>query len=67
MKTHVKVCTRSDWSTYVKEEDFDVLRQAMIDKEVVEVQNLFGTREMLNGGDIIKDEIEEEETEEWEK
>lgn len=71
METHIKVCTRSDWSTYVKKEDFDVLKKAMIDKEVVEVQNLFGTRELINGEDIVTIHISTEESraeyEEFEK
>ncbi len=62
MKTHIKVCTKSDWSTYVKIEDFDVLKNAMLDKEVVEIQNLFGTRELIDGGDITTAHISTEES-----
>lgn len=52
METHIKVCMKSDWSTYVTHEDFDRLKEAIIDKRVVEVQNLFGTRELIDGGDV---------------
>jgi hypothetical protein len=61
MKTHIKVCTKSDWSTYVEVEDFDILHTAMVDKKVVEVRNLFGTRELIDGGEIITLHISTEE------
>jgi len=87
MKTHVKICMKSDWTTYCLEEEFDRVKNAMINKEIVEVVNLFGGPEILNGADIavvlistvesrmayeeyekmIKDELEEEDGEPWEK
>jgi len=48
----VKVCMKSDWVTYLKEEDFDKVGKAMINKDVVRIRNLFGMPELLDAGNI---------------
>ena len=52
MKTHVKVCMKSDWTTYCLEEHFDKIKDAMLNKEIVEVRNIFNGREILDGSNI---------------
>ena len=52
METYVKVCMKSDWTMFFKEESLVVLKKAMKDKEVVELYNLFGVSEVVNGEDI---------------
>jgi len=52
METHIKVCMKSDWSMYLKQEDFNSLHEAMVGGKIIEIQNLFGTRELIDGGDI---------------
>jgi len=52
METFVKVCTKSEWITYLKMEDFERLGKAMVNKDVIRVTNLFGMPEFLNAEDI---------------
>jgi len=52
METHVKVCTMHEWSSYFKEEDYSKLVQAKHDGAFIELHNLFGTLEAIDGAMI---------------
>lgn len=52
MKTHVTLLTR-DWSAYAKEEDYEKLKNAMINKTVVEFTDLFGAPTTLDGAKLV--------------
>ena len=51
MEDHIKVCLE-DWTAYFKKEDYDKLKQAMIDKKVIELRGLFGTLDVIDGARI---------------
>lgn len=48
----MKVCTRHEWSTYFKEKDYDKLKEAMKNKEIIELHNLFDSLEVVDGAMI---------------
>ena len=52
METHVKVCLKSDWSMYFKEADFKGLLHAWEQGILIELENLFGAREVIDGKQI---------------
>jgi len=52
METHVKVCLKSDWTLYCKEETYDSLKEAMKNKQLIEIENLFGSTETIDGEHI---------------
>jgi len=53
METYTKVCTKSDWTMFFKEEDYERVRDAMINGVFLELENLFGSRETIDGSDLI--------------
>lgn len=52
METHVKVCSKFDWVMFFKEEDYERLREAWYQGIWIELDNLFGTREVVDGKNI---------------
>ena len=52
METHVKICSKFDWVMYFKEEDFERIREAWYQGIFIELDNLFGTREIVDGRNI---------------
>ena len=52
MQTHVKICSKFDWVMYFKEEDYERLREAWYQGIFIELDNLFGSREVVDGRSI---------------
>ena len=52
METHVKICSKFDWVMYFKEEDYERLREAWYQGIWIELDNLFGSREVVDGKNI---------------
>jgi len=53
METHVKILLKDEWVAYFPEAYYETLKTAMIEEKVVEVENLFGGKDLVNGKYIL--------------
>jgi len=52
METFIKICMKNDWVSFCLEEEFEKLGQAMVNKDIIRIQNLFGAPEFIDAGNI---------------